>query len=47
LEANYGSGQRAKAQWVHYNPDGTNYTVHYFINLTTGERVEFKFTNTP
>ncbi len=63
LEANYGSGQWAKAQWVHYSPSGTytqtepggpisspegsNYTVHYFINLITGERVEFKFTNTP
>jgi RHS repeat-associated protein len=47
LEANYGSGTWAKAQWVHRSPDGTNYTVHYFINLVTGERVEFKFTNTP
>ena len=63
LEANYGSGQWVKAQWVHYSPSGTytqtepggpiitpegsNYTVHYFINLITGERVEFKFTNTP
>ena len=47
LEANYGNGEWAKGQWVHYSPNGTNYTVHYFENLTTGERVEFKFTNKP
>jgi RHS repeat-associated protein len=48
LEANYGGGQWAKAQWVHYDSEGNaQYTVHYFIDLTTGERVEFKFTKKP
>jgi hypothetical protein len=63
LEANYGSGQWTKAQWVHYSPSGTYtqtepggpitspegsiYTVHYFINLISGERVKVKFTNKP
>jgi hypothetical protein len=62
LEANYGSGEWAKFEWVHYcsggtvclnangdviRPDAGNYTVHYFMDLVTGERVEFKFTNKP
>jgi hypothetical protein len=43
LVANYGPGEWVKMQSV---TSGTtsNITIHWFRNLTTGQNVEFKFT---